>query len=71
MLDASASERGRTPAMDLQALVEELSMYDSALLEKPALIFANKYDLDGKHSSPMTYCLFPSRHTVIFLVCVQ
>jgi GTPase involved in cell partitioning and DNA repair len=50
VLDASASEKGRTPAQDLKALVQELSLYDDSLLEKPALVFANKYDLDGMYT---------------------
>ncbi len=48
MVDASASEAGRTPAADLTALVEELRLYDEDLLLKPALVLANKYDLDGE-----------------------
>ena len=48
MVDASASEAGRTPAADLLALHEELRLYDEDLLQKPALVLANKYDLDGE-----------------------
>lgn len=47
-MDASASEAGRTPAADLLALHEELRLYDEELLQKPALVLANKYDLDGE-----------------------
>lgn len=48
VVDASASEKGRSPAHDLTALAQELSLYDPSLLDKPALVFANKYDLDGE-----------------------
>jgi GTPase involved in cell partitioning and DNA repair len=47
VVDASASEKGRTPAQDLQSLTQELGLYDETLLQKPSLVFANKYDLDG------------------------
>ena len=50
VVDASASEKGRSPAEDLQSLVQELGLYDEALLDKPALVFANKYDLEGELS---------------------
>eukprot|EP01034_Spumella_vulgaris_P023694 gene23694-29940_t len=35
----------RRPYEDLSALLHELKMYDETLLERPAMIFANKYDL--------------------------
>jgi GTPase involved in cell partitioning and DNA repair len=38
----------KKPLDTLTDLVEELRLYDPALLERPLLIFANKYDLDGK-----------------------
>jgi GTP-binding protein len=47
VVDASASEKGRTPAQDLESLTQELGLYDETLLQKPSLVFANKYDLDG------------------------
>ena len=62
MVDASASERDRTPAQDLKSLVEELSLYDERLLQKPALVFANKYDLDGK--IPLAFCIL--LHSMLF-----
>lgn len=44
VLDGAGSE-GRDPADDFRALVLELKMYDPSLLDKPAVIFANKSDL--------------------------
>jgi GTPase involved in cell partitioning and DNA repair len=38
----------KTPLDTLTDLMEELRLYDPALLQRPLLIFANKYDLDGK-----------------------
>ncbi len=38
----------RRPFEDLSALIHELKMYDETLLSRPAMIFANKYDLKGE-----------------------
>ena len=57
VLDASASEAGRSPQADLACLEEELRLYDEELMEKPALIFANKYDLAGRNQFVFIYCL--------------
>ena len=43
LLDMAASD-GRQPWDDYQQLLNELSLYDSSLLEKPRLVVANKMD---------------------------
>lgn len=44
VLDAAGSE-GRDPVEDFRVLQQELRLYQSGLLDRPALIFANKQDL--------------------------
>ncbi len=44
VLDGAATE-GRDPADDLLSLMEELRLYNANLMNKPALVFANKADL--------------------------
>jgi GTP-binding protein len=44
VVDAAGSE-GREPVDDLRSLVNELSLFDPALLQKPGVVFANKCDL--------------------------
>jgi GTP-binding protein len=55
VLDAAAGDRVKggsggpvEPAEQLLSLCNELQLYDPALLNKPALVFANKLDLKGK-----------------------
>lgn len=67
MVDASASEKGRSPAEDLQSLVQELGLYDEALLDKPALVFANKYDLEGELSPSLAFAV--GRSFLMYLCC--
>lgn len=40
----------RRPFNDLSSLINELTLYDDTLLQKPMLLFANKYDLKGRIS---------------------
>jgi len=44
VLDMAGSE-GRDPLEDFRVLQEELRLYQSGMLDRPALIFANKQDL--------------------------
>lgn len=44
VLDGASTE-GRDPGDDLAALMQELRLYNEELLDKPALVFANKADL--------------------------
>lgn len=46
VLDASGSEN-RDPVEDFKTINKELGEYNSALLEKPQIIFANKMDIPG------------------------
>ena len=46
VLDMAGSE-GRSPLEDFAAVRRELSLYDPTLTERPALVVANKMDLDG------------------------
>jgi hypothetical protein len=49
VLDSTGQEgEDRSPAHDLKCLIDELREYNEELLDKPALVFANKYDLEGK-----------------------
>ena len=50
VLDGAATE-GRDPGDDLAALMEELRLYNTDLLDKPALVFANKADLGEMYYS--------------------
>ena len=49
MIDSAGGDNGGSggsePASDLRSLWKELKLYDETLLQKPALIFANKSDL--------------------------
>jgi GTP-binding protein len=47
VLDLAGSE-GRDPVQDFLILREELGLYQSALLERPSLIFGNKQDLRSR-----------------------
>lgn len=38
----------RQPFEDLEALMNELLLYNPDLARKPALVFANKYDLSSE-----------------------
>ena len=55
MIDAAGGDSGGSggsePASDLRALWKELKLYDETLLEKPALIFANKSDLECEYTA--------------------
>ena len=46
VLDMAGSE-GRNPLEDFAAVRRELSLYDPTLTERPALVVANKMDLEG------------------------
>jgi GTP-binding protein len=47
--DSSSSDGvTRSPRKILQELLKEIRLYDKQLLERPKLVFANKYDLSGK-----------------------
>ncbi len=46
VLDGAGTE-GRDPGDDLKHLMDELRRYNPALMEKPALVLANKVDLRG------------------------
>lgn len=52
VIDSAGGDKGGSggnePASDLRALWKELKLYDEDLLNKPALIFANKSDLHCK-----------------------
>ena len=41
---------GNEPASDLKSLYKELKLYDEGLLQKPAMLFVNKSDLECKMS---------------------
>merc|ERR1711916_369649 len=44
VVDAAGTE-GRTPADDLKALIKELTMYKTELVDKSLIVFANKSDI--------------------------
>lgn len=48
VVDVSGIGSDRDPLDDLQSLRNELAMYDPKLIEKPAMVFANKTDLKLK-----------------------
>src|SRR5437660_618551 len=45
LLDASASEPGRTPLRDYETMIRELALYDPELAARPQLVVLNKLDL--------------------------
>ena len=46
-LEASASRLSQDPVSDLRTLQQELRMYDASLVQRPAVVVANKMDLPG------------------------
>jgi hypothetical protein len=44
----SGGSGGNEPASDLRSLWKELKLYDERLLQKPAMLFVNKSDLECK-----------------------
>ena len=46
VVDGAGTE-GRDPGDDLRSLIEELRLYNPELMDKPALVLANKIDLRG------------------------
>ncbi|MFT3867433.1 MAG: GTPase ObgE [Nibricoccus sp.] len=47
---------GRDPREDYKTLLNELELYDKALVEKPRLIVANKMDLEGAATNLTKFC---------------
>jgi GTPase involved in cell partitioning and DNA repair len=38
---------GQSPRRILKELIKEIELYDKSPLERPKIIFANKYDMEG------------------------
>lgn len=67
VVDAASTE-GRKPADDLRSLIHELRKYDHRLLQKPALVFANKSDLPIEVQHMRLLRLLAKQHKLKVLV---
>jgi GTPase len=61
LIDMAATD-GRDPRDDFKTLLQELKLYDSALLDKPRLVVANKMDIP---ESAMQLAKFKRRHKTV------